>query len=64
MIDDMRGLAAAYFQTRKVRDLAALRSVLPDDATFRGPLGEADDAETCIQGMRGIGQIVPAGAPS
>jgi hypothetical protein len=40
------------------KDFATLRSVLADDATVRGSLGSADDAETCIQGLKGMGQIV------
>jgi len=32
--------------------------VLADDATFRGPLGRADDADTCIHGLQGMAQIL------
>ncbi len=38
--------------------LARPRVVLADDPTFRGPLGTADDAETCIQGMQRMAQIM------
>lgn len=55
---DPRTLAATYFESWKSRDFATLRSILADDATFRGPLGAADDADTCIQGLRGMAQIV------
>jgi hypothetical protein len=58
MTDDPRGLAAIYFQSWKEKDFTTLRSVLADDATFRGPLGSADDADTCVQGMKGMGQII------
>lgn len=34
-----------------------LRSVLADDVTFRGPLGTADDAESCLRGLRGMAEI-------
>jgi hypothetical protein len=58
MADDPRTLTATYFRAWKEKDFAALRSVLADDATFRGPLGTADDAQTCIQGMKGMSQII------
>jgi hypothetical protein len=58
MTEDPRQLAATYFRAWKGRDWAALRSVLADDATFRGPLGSADDAETCLQGLQGMAQII------
>jgi len=53
-----RTLASTYFRAWKEKDFATLRSVLADDATFRGPSGSADDAETCIQGLTGMGQIL------
>ena len=58
MTDDARTLASTYFRAWKEKDFATLRSVLADDATFRGPLGSADVAETCIQGLKGMGQIL------
>ncbi len=58
MDQDPRTLAATYFQAWKAKDFARLRSVLADDATFRGPLGTADDAATCIQGMQRMAQII------
>jgi hypothetical protein len=58
MTDDARTLAATYFRAWKAKDFATLRSILADDVTFRGPLGRADDAETCLRGLKGMGQIV------
>lgn len=58
MTDDPRTLAATYFRAWQARDFDTLRSVLADDVTFRGPLGSADDAETCIQGLTGMAQIL------
>lgn len=52
MTTDPATLAATYFQAWKARDFSLLRSVLADDATFRGPLGRADDGDTCIQGLQ------------
>lgn len=51
-------LATIYFTSWKDHDFDTLRSVLADDVTFRGPLGTADDAETCIQGLKGMSQII------
>ncbi len=28
------------------------------DVTFRGPLGTADDAESCLKGRRGMGEMI------
>ena len=47
-------LARRYFAAWAAQDFDALREVLAGDATFRGPLGEADGAEECIRGLRGI----------
>jgi hypothetical protein len=58
MTEDPRTLAATYFRSWKEKDFVALRSVLADDATFRGPLGSADDADTCVAGMKGMAQFI------
>jgi hypothetical protein len=58
MTTDPRTLAATYFKAWKAKDFPSLRSVLADTATFRGPLGSADDAETCMQGLQGMAQII------
>jgi ketosteroid isomerase-like protein len=58
MTDDPRTLAKTYFRAWKAKDFATLRSVLADDATFRGPLGSADDAESCVEGMRHMSEIL------
>ncbi len=58
LAEDPRTFAATYFQAWKAKDFATLRSLLADDATFRGPLGSADDADTCIQGLKGMAQIL------
>jgi ketosteroid isomerase-like protein len=56
--DDAKTLASTYFRAWKNKDFAALRAVLADDVTFRGPLGQADDADQCIAGLRGMSEIV------
>lgn len=58
MAEDARTVAATYYRAWKDRDFATLRSILADDVTFRGPLGRADDAETCVEGLKGMAQIV------
>jgi hypothetical protein len=58
MTEDPRTAAATYFSAWKAKDFATLRRVLADDATFRGPLGTADDAETCMKGLKGMAQII------
>lgn len=58
MSADAGTLAASYFAAWKAEDWPALHSVLADDVTFRGPLGSADDAGECLQGMQGMAQII------
>ena len=42
-----------YFEAWAAKDFDALRDLLADDVTFRGPLGQADGADACIRGLRG-----------
>lgn len=51
-------VAATYFRSWLDKDFATLRSTLADDASFRGPLGTADDAESCLRGLRGMAEIL------
>jgi hypothetical protein len=51
-------LAARYFECWQARDFAALRQVLADGATFRGPLGTADGGDACIEGLRRMASIM------
>lgn len=51
-------LAATYFQAWKGKDFATLRSLLADNVTFRWPMGSADDADTYMQGMQAMAQII------
>jgi ketosteroid isomerase-like protein len=55
---DTRTLATTYFQSWKAKDFDALRGVLADDVTFRGPLGRADDIDSCLQGLRGMAAMM------
>lgn len=58
MTTDPDALAETYFRAWKEQDFDALRSVLADDVTFRGPLGSADDADECIAGLRGMSKMM------
>lgn len=49
---------ATYFDAWRNKDFDRLRAVLADDASFVGPLGRADDAEACRDGIEGLSQIV------
>lgn len=51
-------LAEAYYRCWLARDFDTLRGLLADGCTFRGPLGTADDADTCITGLRGMSAIL------
>jgi ketosteroid isomerase-like protein len=58
MSNDPRALATTYFDSWKAKDFDTLRPILADDATFRGPLGTADSGDECLQGLKGMSQIV------
>lgn len=55
---DPRELATTYFQAWGDRDADALRSILSEDVTFRGPLGTADGREECVAGLLGMAQVL------
>ena len=54
MADRPAQIAATYFDSWKARDFATLRSLLADDCTFAGPLGTADDGDSCLEGLQGL----------
>jgi len=41
----------------RAKDFGTFRSILADDATFRGPLGTADGADELVAGIEGMSQI-------
>jgi ketosteroid isomerase-like protein len=55
---DPRELAQAYFDSWRAHDFERFRSLLADDVTFKGPLGEASNADECVAGIRGMSKIV------
>jgi hypothetical protein len=54
---DTATVAATYFTSWKAKDFATFRSILADDVTFVGPLGTANNAEECQQGVEGLSKI-------
>lgn len=58
MTENPKALAATYFSAWKAKDFQTLRSLLADDVTFRGPLGTADGADECMQGLQGMAQMI------
>lgn len=56
--DQTRQIAETYFRAWQERDADTLRSIIADDATFRGPLGTADDGDACVAGLVGMAQVL------
>jgi hypothetical protein len=56
--DDARTAAETYFDAWQARDFDRLRSVLADDATFRGPLGVANNGDECLAGLQGMAKVL------
>lgn len=51
-------LAERYFDAWERGDEEGLRAVLAPHASFRGPLGSADDADGCVAGLLGMRRIL------
>ena len=56
--DYPRTIAATYFTAWKSKDFDTLRSILADNATFRGPMGSADSGEECVKGLAGMSKML------
>lgn len=56
--EEATAVAEEYFRAWKERDWTALRAVLHDDATFRGPLGSADTGDECLAGLQGMAELM------
>jgi hypothetical protein len=50
-------VTATYFDAWRKGDLAALRSVLADDADFAGPLAQLGNADDMVQTMQRLVQV-------
>lgn len=55
---DTATLAETYFRAWKDHDWTTLRALLADDVSFRGPLASLDDADACVEGLKGMAQIM------
>jgi hypothetical protein len=55
---DIIALSETYFRAWLEKDWATLRSILADDCTFQGPLATLDNADACVEGLKGMSQIM------
>ncbi|MEA2827195.1 MAG: hypothetical protein QOG43_1634 [Actinomycetota bacterium] len=53
-----RTVLATYFDAWKAKDFDAYQSLLADDVTFDGPLGQAVGAKQCRLGLEALSEIV------
>jgi ketosteroid isomerase-like protein len=58
MAETAADVAATYLDAWRAGDFGRLRSVLADDATFDGPLGQARSADECVDGLRRMSKIM------
>ncbi len=56
--NDPATLAATYFRAWKGKDFDTLRSILAEDVTFAGPFAQLDSADACVEGLRGMSEIM------
>lgn len=56
--EDLRTIATTYFEAWRAGDVERLRSILSDGVTFRGPLGAADGADECLEGLGRMAQMI------
>jgi hypothetical protein len=54
MARDPRTTMLNYYESWKGKNLATFRTLLADDVSFKGPLGEVDGAEACAKSMEGL----------
>jgi hypothetical protein len=55
---DPKTIATRYFEAWKGKDFTALREILADDVTFDGPLANIKGADECVDGLRGMSEIM------
>jgi ketosteroid isomerase-like protein len=51
-------ISEEYFTAWQKGDFDTLRGLLADDVDFVGTLGRASGAEECLNGLRGMGQVL------
>jgi ketosteroid isomerase-like protein len=54
MASDPRTTMVTYYEAWKSNDIDTFRTVLADDVSFKGPMGEVDGAEECAKSMEGL----------
>jgi len=57
MADDAAKVASTYFGAWKVDDFDTMRSLVDDDVTFKGPLGQVEGAQDYMEGIKGMSRI-------
>jgi hypothetical protein len=57
MAGDAAKVARTYFDAWKVDDFETMRSLVDDDVTFTGPLGQVEGAEDYMEGIKGMSRI-------
>jgi ketosteroid isomerase-like protein len=50
-------IMTTYFDCWRKGDLATLRTILADDFSFRGPLGQVDNADDGVTAVAGLAQM-------
>ena len=56
--DDAGAVAERYLAAWKANEWEALRDLLADDVSFRGPLASIDGADECLAGLQGMAKIM------
>jgi SnoaL-like domain len=57
MANDTEQIATTYFDAWQANDFDTLRSILADDVEFDGPFAQLDNADDCVDGLRGMSKI-------
>ena len=52
-----KDVMTSYFDSWRSRDFDLLESLLADEVTFAGPLGQANGPTECRQGIEGLSKI-------
>jgi hypothetical protein len=55
---DPAEIAATYYTAWKGKDFDTLASLLADEVTFQGPLGTASHRIACLEGLKGLANIL------
>lgn len=58
MADSAKHIAEQYYPTWMDHDFDAFRALLANDATFEGPMGTADNADECVEGIRRMADMM------